>query len=1299
MVRLPGLSSPKISARALILVVACAVSLHAQSPATPLVAGLINDSKVVAPYGNVHPLAQAGYDVGAVPDSFAAGRMLLLLDRPIEREAALQQFLKDVHTRGSANYHQWLTPERFGELYGPDDSQIAAVTAWLQKHGFSVARVTKGKMAIEFSGNAGQVRAAFNTEIHTYLINGEEHHANNRNPQIPGVLASVVVGITPLNDFLPKSDMQVLGQTLYDPSTHRLTPEWTLSSNPPALALAPGDFAVQYDLNPLYSAGINGSGVTIGIIGASDVDPTIIANYRSLFGLPPINLNVVIDGSDPGEGNLASEESYLDIEEAGAVAPGANINLYTAADTSVQSGLLLAAQRAIDDDQASVLSTSYSICEQDNGSAGNQFWAALWEQAAAQGQTSFVAAGDAGSAGCDDFDAAQPAQYGLAVNGLSSTPWNISVGGTDFYYSTYNGSSSAQLAQIANYWNLNPTDAPAVSLLQPVPEQPWNQAFGLNLYDGGVYNPSTNGVTIAAGSGGASILYAKPAWQSGSGVPADGQRDLPDISLFASAGGNDSFYLVCFGSDGCIQGYGLGDYEVSAVGGTSASSPAMAGIMALINQKFGPQGQANFILYPLAAQHPSAFHDIAIGSNNVPCQQGSVDCTLSTLNDNTNGFYTLGHYYATSGYDQASGLGSVDANLLVRYWNSLSFTPSSTTLTLSQTSFTHGTPINLNVAVGGAGGTPTGDVGLVTTAIPASNTSVGEISLKTGAASETVNNLPGGTYQLVAKYTGDTTFAPSNSNPVTLNVAPEASTIALSGVSWSNDSNAFVPVTNGGSYPYGTYFAIDAQPRGVNAPQGSLDGLATGTVTFTDSAGGTTVNSGPINITSKGIAEWVPLLTLPVGANSVNASYPGDPSFSGSSSATPITFTVTKATPSALLLAGPSTLALGSSTTLTLAINANYDSPLPPPPSSTFNSSSPVSPTGTATFSFGSTVLGTVPMAVSYGNTYGSQAVLNVSSLPLGTDTITATYGGDGNYNSGTSTFNVVVEQAPGLSGSANPSSINEAEYTAITATVTGLNGLPAPTGTVSFFAAGVGLPWSDTESLRNGSATSKALAAGYFVPGSASVDVSYSGDSTYGPEDVNVSFTVTQGTVPPFTLNATPVVIAIAGTTAGNTSTVTITPGGGFVGTVYLSCTLSSSPVQAQLLPTCSIPTSADIAGTSAVMAAMTITSTAPSSTAQIESFRRGSRWFQWNTGIFAVAIFLLGIPRPRRGLCRVASSLAVLITFGILVACGGSTVNSGGGTTIPGTTIGTYTFTIDGSFAAGGVSQAQATVTVTIQ
>ncbi|MGB8116202.1 MAG: Ig-like domain repeat protein, partial [Candidatus Sulfotelmatobacter sp.] len=659
-----------------------------------------------------------------------------------------------------------------------------------------------------------------------------------------------------------------------------------------------------------------------------------------------------------------------------SIAPGAMVSLYTAADTSVQSGLLLAAQRAVDDDQAPVLSTSYGECEQDLGAAGNQFFAALWEQAAAQGQTSFVAAGDNGSAGCDIFGAGQPAQYGLAVSGFSSTPWNVSVGGTDFYYSTYNGSASAQKNQIGQYWNLNATSQPAVSLLQTVPEQPWNQAFGLNLDDGGVYDPNINGITIVAGSGGASTLYQKPAWQSGKGVPADSKRDLPDVSLFAADNENGSFWIYCTGPDGCLPDNEMGYIDTFAVGGTSASSPAMAAIMAIVDQKYGPQGQANFIFYPLATQHPTDFHDIAIGSNDVPCVSGTTDCMSSTTNDNTNGFDTLGHYYATVGYDQATGLGSVDANLLVQNWNSLSFKPSATALNVSQTSFTHGAAVTVNVSVTGTGGTPTGDVGLVTNASAASNTGIGEVALSNGAASTTLDSLPGGKYELTAKYTGDTIFAPSTAS-IALNVQPENSNISLTGNYWNNSTNAFAALASGAGYPYGTYIVLDAQPRGVSAPSGQLDGLATGTVTFTDPVASSSVNSGPVNINRLGIAEWQPSVTLPVGNNAVTASYPGDGSFKASSNNPPLSFTISKAQSFAVLYASPQAIAVGSTTTLSLMVAAPYSGPPCDDGACTFLFPLVIPPTENATFSVGTTQLGTAPLVPNTGASGYAWATLN----------------------------------------------------------------------------------------------------------------------------------------------------------------------------------------------------------------------------------------------------------------------------------------------------------------------------------
>jgi subtilase family serine protease len=1251
---------------------------RAQSQPAFRITSPIDDRVRITLTGNVHPLAQPRYDQGKVSDSFPAERMLLLLQRSADREAALRQFLQDAHRPGTPSYHKWVTSKEFGERFGPEDAEIAAVSGWLQKHGFSIARVTKGKTAIEFSGNAGQLREAFHTEIHTYSIDGQEHHANNLDPQIPAALAAVVAGITPLNDFLPRSYLKSLGQASYDLSTHKLVPNWTFPSGTDLLELGPGDFALQYDLNPLYTAGVTGMGVTIGIIGASNVDPTAVATYRSFFGLPPVRLNVVIDGSDPGQ-NYAVSESYLDVELAGAVAPGAAINLYTSEGTSLQYGLNLAAQRAVDENVATVLSTSYGTCEQDLGSAGNQFWAGLWEQAAAQGQTSFVSAGDGGPAGCDNFNAEQPAQYGIAVNGIASTPWNIAVGGTDFYYSTYNGTSAAEQTQIESYWDAVPTIFPTTSLLQPVPEQPWNDSFGLDLYNGGVYNP--NVPTIVGGSGGPSncsmgvegsngtyssctVGYAKPSWQSGSGVPVDGVRDLPDVSLFAAAGENDTLYPFCPGEGYCVESDG--NLTIGIVGGTSVSSPAMAGIMALINQKYGPQGQANYILYPLAVQHPSAFHDITTGSNIVPCQQGSPNCTLSTAPDNTKGYYTFG-YYAGPGYDLATGLGSVDANLLVQYWNSLGFKSTSTTLSLSQTSFIHGTPVKVMVGVSGSGGTPSGGVALVTTAKPVNDSGVGALTLQSGAASATANTLPGGQYQVTARYNGDSTFASSTSTPVTVNVTPESSSFSLFGSYYSYDTNTSGILANGGTYPYGTSIALNASAVGASATPGSTDGIATGTVVFTDVASTGTINSGLVNVGSASTAVWVPA-QFGAGTHSVTARYSGDASYNASSASTPFNFTTTKAVPAAQLWTGSIAVARGQSATFVLTVAIN-------------STASP--PTGTATFYAGNTVLGTATVAQTTLDWpfIASVATLNVTNLPLGTDSITARYSGDANYEAATSNpVQVTVTQQPAgiLTAAANSSSLLPTQDLIITANVAGVSGQPAPTGWIGFYADGPGGSSSASCTLVNVSC-SFDFSGGYWSPGTVTVNVSYSGDSTYAPSSMVVPVTMLNM----FTMTAASSVSFAAGATTGNTTALTVAPVNGFTGPVYFACTIAYYPPGAQHLPTCSVPASVNVTSATAVTSAMTISSTGPTTVSRTEEIR-SPRWLAAQSLTFVAGILVIGLPlRKRVRLHGTALRLLIVLVGSMaLVSCGAGGGSSGGGHTIPGTTPGTYKFMVDGAY-----------------
>ncbi len=775
-----------------VLLMAFGLSFAAQAAPpeiSPRVLGVVNDADRVVLVSNAHPFQvkslqpslHSPADLGAVEDSLPAGRMLLMLQRSAAQDEALRDYIQATHTPGDPAYHQWLKPDEFGRLYGPADADVAAVTAWLQSHGLTVNQVHAGRLAIEFSGTAGQVSEAFQTQIHRYLVNGEARLVNVSDPSVPATLAPVIAGLAPVSDVHPQPNLKVLGAAQFDAKTHQATPQWTYpESGGVVFAVAPGDFATQYDINPVYKNGITGIGQSIAIISASNVDLSLVQAYQSLFGITTGLPQVVVDGEDPGVTDSALE-AYLDIEVAGSVAPGATIMLYTSAGTATTDGLALAALRAVEDDQAGIISTSYGECEYFLGQSGNAFWNALWQQAAAQGQTAFVSAGDGGSAGCDDFDEQSEAYYGLQVSGIASTPYDVAVGGTDFYYSQF-ASPSSIATQLNSYWSASTTTA-AVSLKQTIPEQAWNDYFGYNLSDGG--NPANlTNEEIIAGGGGASndalngAGYPKPAWQTGTGVPADGVRDLPDVSLFAANGYNYSFYPICANPGDCSSANltSSGTVVITGVGGTSVASPSMAAIQALVNQSTGSwQGQADYVYYPLAARQPSVFHDVTVGGNQVLCYSGTANCVAGTSATNSSGYSVESGHSAGTGYDLATGLGSVDVAKLISNWGSVVFTPTKTTLSVNPTSFVHGksTAISGTVSPTSGAGTPTGAISFIGNDGVSHYASIDAGTLSAGSFYALVDNLPGGTYQLTASYGGDGTFAASKSQPVTVTITPE----------------------------------------------------------------------------------------------------------------------------------------------------------------------------------------------------------------------------------------------------------------------------------------------------------------------------------------------------------------------------------------------------------------------------------------------------------------------------------------------------------------------------------------------
>lgn len=549
-----------------------------------------------------HPLARPEFEAGRVAAEARMERMILMLQPDAVQEQELNELLAAQHDSSSALFHQWLTPEDFGRQFGLSDHDLHQVLHWLQDQGFAIESIAGGGQQIVFSGTAGQVENAFRTELHEYRIIGVVHHANAGDIEIPAALAPVISGIVSLHDFHSRPMHTRIAAA---------TPEYTAGGG--VHYVAPGDFATIYDLWPLYGSSTTGSGQSIAVVARSNLNLSDVQGFRTNFGLPPNTPTVIVNGTDPGVLSSGEQgEVTLDAEWAGAVAQSAKVQVVVSASTQTTDGVDLSAQYIINHNLAPIVSVSFGGCESQMGASENQFWNSLWQQAAAQGMSVFVASGDAGAAECDDPSSTTGTVKD--VNGLCSSPYSTCVGGTQFNDTATPGA----------YW-LSSNSTTRGSATGYIPETAWNESA------------SAGGTGLWATGGGASQRYSKPSWQSGPGVPGDGRRDVPDVSLASASHDGYLFYL---------NGQ---NYSAS---GTSVATPSFAGLMALIDgRQGGRQGNANPSLYTLAANQANGgsavFHDITSGNNTVPGVTG----------------YTAGH-----GYDLITGLGSVDANLLVNAW-------------------------------------------------------------------------------------------------------------------------------------------------------------------------------------------------------------------------------------------------------------------------------------------------------------------------------------------------------------------------------------------------------------------------------------------------------------------------------------------------------------------------------------------------------------------------------------------------------------------------------------------------------
>ncbi|WP_158909426.1 protease pro-enzyme activation domain-containing protein [Granulicella sp. L56] len=737
------------------LIFGSTISSLAQKPQSRI-AGEITSERVEMPKSQP-PLAKFAEDKGSLAPQTRLGSMSLVFSRSAAQEADLQALIAAQQSPASPQYHAWLTPDQFATRFGMSDADIAKAEAWLEQQGFAVEAVSRSKNSITFSGTAAQAEAAFGVELHNYQTDGTTHFAPAGDISLPAALSPVVQAVTNLSNFRPHSHMRVQRPQVVP------TAKFT-SSQTGSYFLTPADIETIYDIKAAQSTGLNGAGQSIAIMGQSAIVLSDIENFQSAAGLPKKDPTLVLV---PNSGSTAvftgdESESDLDLEYSGAIAPGATIYfVYTGDNTN--ASVTDAIAYAVTNDIAPIISTSYGGCETEYSTTEYNAENSVLAQAAAQGQTVIAASGDDGSTDCYGVSGLTTAQQqALSVDFPASSQYVTGMGGTEF--------PAANVAAGSSYWAAASGSDVISSAQSYIPEQVWND------------DSSTAG--ISAGGGGASVLTTtRPTWQTGvPNIPSGTTRLVPDISLDASP--NNAGYLYCssdFDGTGitgsCSNGFrDSSNTNLTVAGGTSFTVPIFAGMVAMINQATGSAGQGvvNPTLYALATNpttYASAFHDITTGNN--ACTAGTAYCTTAAANPSL--------YAATTGYDEATGLGSLDFNNLLTAWKAAAAPGTSsllatiTTVTAASTAPASGAADVISIAVAPAtgAGTPTGTVTVLVDGAPVSPAPV----LSSGTASYSFSSTTDGSHVVRVTYSGDGTYAPST-NTVTINIGPNFSIAA-----------------------------------------------------------------------------------------------------------------------------------------------------------------------------------------------------------------------------------------------------------------------------------------------------------------------------------------------------------------------------------------------------------------------------------------------------------------------------------------------------------------------------------------
>ena len=1218
------------------VLVACMIAggavAKAQAVPARIQAGVSNSAMTVLK-GSLSPMVRAEADAGRVPANMQLTGMTLRFNLSASQQADLAALLAAQQNPQSAQYHQWLTPEQFGARFGMAQVDLDQVELWLQQQGFRVDSVNRSRTAILFSGTAGQVEAAFQTQMHYYNGVGRKDFAPSTALSLPSAIAPTVAAVENLTSYRPAPSIvtrrQVNGSPAFTSST---------SGN---VFFAPGDIAVVYDMKTLTGGGYTGVGQSIAVVGQSSVQVSDIENFQKAAGLTvqdPTELLVPLSGSPVAVAGDQGE-SDLDLEWSGAIARGATI-LFVYTGNATNYSVFNSIEYAVDEKLAQIITISYGSCETAFGSPAS--FETVLAQAASQGQTVLAASGDQGSTACDlpnvytSLTTAQ--QQALAVNYPASSAYVTAVGGTEIDPSNTNYSTAGN-----GYWSTASGTDVITSALQYIPEVAWNDDTTTGCVDA---NNNPIGC-LGAGGGGVSQYVAKPSWQT-TLTPADGKRDVPDIALYSSA--SHPGYLFCTsdqsdwqsGQQGsCTSGFRDSSTSMLTVaGGTSFATPIFAGMLAILNQSTkndAGQGNINSMLYGLATSGgaytaANGFHDITSGNNN--CNAGTTLCGSTT------------GFSAGVGYDQVTGLGSVDLGVLASKWSASSSTAVGTvtklTATVNNPSVNSNDVVTIKVTPDSGTATPTGSVKLDIDG--GSGTAGGSSTTLTlgtnGSVQYTANFTTTGSHQIVAQFSDATNiFAPSTGAlPLTVMLAPTV-TLTTSPTSATTAQSVTVSVTVSG---------------------GAGNPTPTGTVTLTSG----TYTSAAATLTGGAASIVVPAGSLPVGSDTLTVAYTPDSGSSGTYGVATGTAVeaVTGVSPTVTVTPASSSITAGQPLSVTVTVSGPSGDP---------------TPTGTVTLSSGSyssaaTVLASGAATIS----------IPAGKLAAGSNTLTATYAPDTAgatiYTTATGSSTVSVGTiAPTLSVTPSSSSITTLQALSVSVTVNGGTGNPTPTGTVTLTS---GTYTSAAAALASGAATI-SIPAGKLAAGSDTLNVSYTPDSTSSGtySSASGSGAVTVTVVKP-TVTVTPASLSI--TTAQSLSVTVMVSGGTGSPTATGTVTLASGTYTS----TASTLTSGSA---TIVVPAGALAGGSDTLTATYTPDAAGSTLYSGSTGLASVTVTNPVLITPSVTITPSSSSISTTQALSVTVGVSGGTGNP--------TPTGTVTLT-SGSYSSAATTLSGGSATISV-